>query len=281
MKPKAYSLIRHLPPVRGESFTQGLQAAGFEVRRARPDRIEPGDLVLIWNRYGDNHEIAKRAERAGGVVLVAENGYIGPASDAEPLGSCPKFDLDGGMQPQHMIALARGAHNDDTPGCWPDGDIARWRALGITLAPWRAAGRHVVVCANRSFGTPGRIQPHDWERDVCERLRRVTDREIRVRSHPGTHAPKRALATDLADAWAMVIWHSSAGVHALVAGVPVICEAPAWSCRRAAGNSITEIEAPPMPERAPVFERLAWAQWSFAEIATGEPIRRLVEMDSA
>jgi hypothetical protein len=71
-----------------------------------------------------------------------------------------------------------------------------------------------------------------------------------------------------------VVWSSSAGVHALLEGIPTFCEAPFWIAKEAAAGG--SIDAPVMPERAPVFERLAWAQWTLQEIENGEPFRRLL-----
>lgn len=255
----AYSLIRSEPHYRADAFCAGLLAAGFEVKQAAPASINPGDVLLIWNRY-DRHELACRFEMAGGTVLVAENGYIGI----------------GGVSPHSMkvrepYALARGWHNDAT--VIPEGGPERWNALGVDLEPWRATGEHILVCPNRPFGAPGRAMPPDWPGTVCRKLRALTKREVRLRPHPGNNAPAKPLAEDLAGAWAVVIWSSSAGVHALVAGVPVICEAPYWICRDATGGTV---DNPAMPDRLSALRRLAWGQWSLAEIASGEAFAHLL-----
>jgi hypothetical protein len=74
----------------------------------------------------------------------------------------------------------------------------------------------------------------------------------------------------------VAVWASSAGVHALVRGIPVMADAPWWICKGAAAT-LDEIQASGLPERQPVFERLAWAQWTVDEIAGGEPFRRLLQ----
>lgn len=256
-KPCAYNLTRTATHYRHEVFSTGLRAAGFDVRGAMPGSVRPGDALLIWNRYGQAHEIATRFEKAGGTVFVAENGYLGT-------------DETG----QQRYALARHAHNDST--VVQSDDPERWGSLGVNLEPWRVSGKHILICPNRSFGTPGRIMPLTWAEDVRRRLAMLTRREIRIRPHPGNNKPKRPLADDLRSAWAVVVWASSAGVHALVSGIPVICCAPAWIAKQAAGSDLAAIENPPMPERLPVFERLAWAQWTLREIESGEPFARLL-----
>jgi hypothetical protein len=259
---RSWNLTRAEVHYRHQSFSAGLRAAGFEVCGGAPIGA-PGNVLLIWNRYSDRHDLACRFEAGGGTVLVAENGYIGP----------------GGVSPHHMTprciyALTRSYHNDH--GVVWQGADDRWTPLNVTTQPWRASGRHILVCPNRPFGTPGRAMPHNWAQDVAGRLGKLTGREIRIRPHPGNVPPIKPLAHDLFGAWACVIWSSSAGVHALVAGIPVICEAPFWIGRTATSHSIQEIDKPYMLERTTTLQRIAHAQFHVDEIAAGEPFRRLL-----
>lgn len=272
---KAYCLIRPQPWYRREAFVAGLKAAGLAVQSGRPDKIDAGTVLVIWNRYADNDALACQVERGGGRVLVAENGYLGAG------GGTPKFQVHpGGPQPGHYYALAESWHNGG--GRWPAGGPERWERLGIELKPWRTEGEHILVCPNRSFGVPGTMMPPDWAERTCRRLQQQTKRPIRLRPHPGNDAPRRPLANDLAGAWAMVMWSSTAGVHALVAGIPVICDAPAWICKDVAYENLSVVEAldnlgdDETRFRRKCFERLAWAQWTVEEIASGEPFRRLL-----
>lgn len=260
---KAFCLIKQEPHYRRDAFMAGLKAAGFDARTGGPRDVVAGDVLVTWNRYYDTHEMACRFERLGGVVLVAENGYIGPG------GVSPHQ-----MQPREWYALAIGGHNGS--GTWPAGDSSRWDVLGVDLKRWRAEGEHILVCPNRSFGRPDLIMPLRWAEDVKARFSKATKREIRIRPHPGNGAHRTPLAEDLAGAWACIIWSSSAGVQALMAGIPVICEAPRWICRGATG---------PTPERALEMGRdareyemrgLAWAQWHVDEIASGKPFDHLL-----
>lgn len=252
---RALCLLRDGPVYRRERFHAGLQRAGFTLCRQIADPGPP-DLLVCWNRYGHGDDEARRFERAGARVLVAENSYL------------------AGVGPK-AHALALGYHNDST--VIRDDGPERWAALGIPLQPWRADGGHIVVCPNRSFGTPGRIMPEQWGERTRDALQKMTRREVRLRPHPGNVPPVKPLAEDLAGAWCVVIWSSSAGVHALLAGIPVICMAPFWIGRSgAAGGGSAEIESPPMPDRLPVMQRLAWAISTVEEIQSGEAFRRLL-----
>jgi hypothetical protein len=123
---------------------------------------------------------------------------------------------------------------------------------------------------------PGFIMPVSWARDTVERLRRYTQRPVRLRPHPGNEPPKKPLIEDLEGAFAVVIWSSSSGVEALIEGIPVFCTAPWWVCKSATKSDLKEIEQPRYGnERNRALELLAWAQWSVEEIASGEPFQYL------
>lgn len=263
---RAYSLIRPGPWYRRQAFDAGLRRAGFDVADgAGPGR--PGDVLLMWNRYGHWHDAGERFEREGGTVVVAENGYLGAG------GSSPKFDVHpGGPKPEHYYALGIGWHNGR--GAWPAGGPERFQALGVELAPWRTVGHHILVCPNRSFGVGEQVQPEGWAESCAARLRKQTTRPVRIRTHPGTDKPARDLREDLKGAWAVVVWSSSVAQHALAAGIPTYIEAPFQIVKDAGASG--PIDAPTPPDRRPHFERLAWAQWRIEEIETGEPFRRLL-----
>jgi hypothetical protein len=255
--PFAYNLTRREVHYRHEIFSAGLKAAGYKVESLQPAKGRPGDVLLIWNRYGQYHDIANNFERGGGTVIVAENGYLGA-------------DENG----HQRYALAIGGHNGS--GHWNTGGAERFAAMNVELKPWRETGNHILVCPNRSFGRPDMIMPYNWAADIKKRLEKYTRREIRVRPHPGNDKPKKPLADDLAGAWAVVIWGSSAGVHALVAGIPVIADSPFWICKPAA-IPMEEIESLGIkPDRLSALRRLAWAQWSLAEIQSGAAFDHLL-----
>lgn len=265
MNRRAFVMVKRHVTERHEAFCAGFDALGYQVSIKEPRDPRPGDVLAIWNRKSGLESVADRMEAAGGTVLVAENGYIGR-------------DEAG----RHLCAMARHAHNGR--GQWPVGSPERWAQLGVSLQPWRKNGRHVLICPNRSFGQRGGIMPHGWAEEIARQIGRFTSRPVRIRPHPGNWKdipPKVPLAEDLRDAWAVVIWGSSAGVHALVAGIPVIRCAPWWIAAAAAGNDIAAIDNPPLPDRLPAFQRLAWAQWSLAEIASGTAFRYLLDEQKA
>lgn len=274
--PKAYCLIRAEPHYRRDAFVTGLSAAGYGVVEGSPPEKgdQTGNVLVIWNRYMDRHILASKFEARGGITLVAENGYLGPG------GVSPH-----GMEPRTIYALARSSHNGS--GKWFVGGGERFAALNAEIKPWRTDGVHVLIAANRSFGMPGIVMPITWADDTAREIRSETDRPIRVRLHPGNGAAKIPLEDDLEGCFAVVIWSSSVGVQALLEGIPVVTHSPFWIMKDACAKSLRAITQHEMPgrkidvvpppraefweKRLRAFEKMAWAQFTSDEIASGLP----------
>lgn len=258
-----------------EIFVAGLERIGFKVTTSLTHHPRPGDVLVTWNRMrGDGGDAwARRFEGAGATVIVTENGWIGQAPD-------------GGK----LFALCRGHHNG--AGWWPEppspfalryeGEISRFATFGVTLKPWRMAGNHVLVLDQRGFGSSEVAMPQHWADATSARLRAMIKRSVRIRRHPGRFRDKAVpIEEDLRDCWAAVTWASGAGIKAIALGVPVFYDFPKWIGAPAAIKlgikDFLCLEQPFLGDRMPMFERLAWAQFSAQEIATGEPIRRLLQ----
>ena len=272
--PTASLLVRNLPHYRRDAFERGLRQAGFAIAGAVSPRPSPHDVLVIWNRHGQNHVNALRYEAAGAAVIVAENGYIDMA-DA-----------------RKTFALALNHHNG--AGMWPEGAQKRAPLLGVRPAPWRGNGQEgpILLLPQRGIGEPGVAMPLDWEAQVRGRLRRamIQTREIRTRWHPNGRplgqaysgpAPKGTgptLEEELAGVGLCVTWASGAGIKALIIGVPVIFELASWVGGMGGSYGTGTLYEPRLGNREAMLERLAWAQWSVDEVETGEPFRRLMEL---
>jgi hypothetical protein len=242
--PRALNLLRPEPEFRHDVFTEGLQAAGFDVVERIADP-KPQDVCLIWNRGRANDDQARRFSR----VLVAENAYV---------------RLKG------WYALARDHHNG--VGHWSVGGPERWASLGVELQPWRT-GREIVILGQRGIGERGVASGRGWE---DEARRRVGGR---IRPHPGRDKDRAIpLEQDLKEAACVVTWGSAAAFQALIMGVPVFYGLKGWIGSRA-GRHVENFSLGPVRDdaaRLAMFERLAWAQSHVDEIRTGEAIRRLL-----
>lgn len=259
--PIAYCLVRDRPHYRREVFKQGLERLGYTVKPRVDRRIDPHDILIIWNRYGNGAVQAKAFERTGCPVIVTENGYLDMKDTSK------------------AFALALDHHNG--AGRWPQ-DLDRLDRLAVELEPWRDGSNGILVLPQRGIGPPGVAMPHRWQTDVMQRLRKIgVDRLARVRPHPGGNKRVKPLAEDLDGIGLAVTWGSGAGLKALCAGVPVMHEFKQWIGAPAAHFGVEAVHPPLTYDREVMLRRLSGAQWSGEEIATGEPFKMLLEMHNA
>jgi len=250
--------IRKEPHYRRGAFEQGLQRVGFTISDTASPKA-PGDVLVLWNRKaGADEQSAIDWEKRGGLVLVVENGYL------------QKID-------KSMYSISVGEHNG--AGWFPVGDEDRFTPLGFTPAPWRTVGNHLLVCHQRNIGSRMMASPRTWPSKKFFATR--TRREAMYRPHPGMWPPKTPLEQDLRGAHACFIWHSAAGVRALLLGYPVFYAAPQWICEESALRLSQPWEIPLMDDnrRAAAMHRMSHGQWTVAEIASGEPFARMVALN--
>jgi hypothetical protein len=248
--PNACLLLREALHYRVEAFTAGLMAAGWTAsRKAAPAR---GNLLVIWNRYGYNDDLAAQYEAAGGHVLVAENGY---------------FATHGEVPDSYAISVGQHHHGGaNVPAISP--------IKG--LKPWRKEGDHILICGQRGFGSKV-MQCRGWDTKTAAELRKVTKRPVRLRVHPGNHKPAVPLTDDLAGCHAVVLWSSNSGIEALMQGIPVFYGAPRWIAEKAAFPLAgADLEQPFLGDRTSGLSHAAANQYSIEEVASGEPFRRLL-----
>lgn len=250
--------IRRMPHYRRDAFEVGLRKNGYAIVTAGKP-TGPDDLLVIWNRYGPTETQADAWERAGGTVLVCENGYIGK----DPHGR------------QYYAISARG-HNGS--GFWPIGNEDRWSLLGIPLQPWvsRPEG-YALICGQRGIGSKEMASPPYWHVHADRYVKAFMPTKVRL--HPGNQPPKTTLEDDLAGARLCVIWSSASGVRALTLGIPVVYDAPHWICSNGAMR-MRDLANPKLnvvghdDSREIAMRAMAHAQWSIEEIESGEPFAR-------
>lgn len=253
--------IRDQPHYRRQAFMDGLRKTGYSVVNSGR-ASSPADLLIIWNRYGAQEAMADSWERTGGTVLVTENGYIG------------KDDLS-----RQYYAISAHGHNG--AGWWPTGDGKRFAELQIELSDWKLSeAGHYLVCGQRGIGSREMASPDNWHNIAASKIKKQTSQEVRIRLHPGNKPPATTLYHDLNGAEACVVWSSSSGVKALVAGYPVYFDSPYWICSSSALR-ISDIGKRVLTDdqlRLAALERMAWAQYSVLEIESGLPFDLFKEL---
>lgn len=258
--------MRHEPPYRSGAFAAGLEDIGFRVQMGfpGPSTVKPQDVVITWNLNPRYRDPAEQATRAGAALIVAENGYIKRHDDVTP-----------------YYALARNGHNGS--GLWFVGKEDRWGALGHSLRPWHAnPGGYILIADQRGIGSDLMRCPRPFYETVVPRIKRIfakVDKKalppIRLRQHPGRHAPENTLAKDLAGARCVVTWASNVANEALLLGVPAFRVAP-YHVNEAVLSDLNQLPSPPQTDRLTGFKKLAWAQWSLPEIESGAAFRHLL-----
>ena len=245
--PCANVLLHSSAYYRKHVYSEGLKACGYTIIEKHDHQPNEDDVLLIWNRSKNREAIAKRYEQAGAKIFVTENGYVG-----------------------NTKALAMNHHSG--AGQWYVGPEDRWTPLGIELKPWREKGEEILIVPQRSIGAPGVAMPRGWEDRMFLQLKKKTDRPIRIRKHPGKDRLAKPIEDDFDNVWAVVTWASGGGIKAIIAGIPVFHQLDNWIGAPAA-TTVLDIEKPWMGDRMPMLKRLAWAQWTWDEIRSGEAFR--------
>lgn len=226
-----------------KAVRDGLLAAGHELVNT-PDEAE---ALVTWSPWaGTSRQVLRgQFEYQGKPVGVIENGWLSPIRD----------------EPYYQVAL--GGWNGT--GRFPAGDGSRWASWSIDLAPWvERPVRRALVIGQRGHPHDDRTCLPGWHKTVD------VDCPLAMRRDPGAPWP---LADDFRAASHVHVWTSNAASHAIIAGLPVVQHGPALMVGALASRPGEELVR---PDRLPVLEGLAWAQWSAREIAAGEPFARLL-----
>lgn len=230
---RAWLNLRYTLPERIRFFKSGLERHGYRVEMGLPVNAGDRDIFVTWNRIGRADAAAQAFQNSGRTVLVTENAAWGN-----------EFCGD------QWYSLARNYHN--TAGCFPVGDSTRWDSLGVHLPAFRTQGESVIL-PQRGIGSPPVAMPLRWPDQALAKY------GGRIRRHPGRR-PGIPLEEDLQSAGRVITWGSGAAIKALLMGIPVTSEMPHWIGEQ----DNTE------GGRLEMFRRLAWAQWRWREIESGE-----------
>ena len=151
-------------------------------------------------------------------------------------------------------------------------DGKRWAALGFKFAPWRAAGKHILVACQTSWWHERHGEAlDDWVRGVKLALARHSDRPVVVRQKPIHGRKEPPLEVQLKNCHAVIVHTSMVGAEALLAGVPVFSTYED-SCFVHVGQILlSEIERPRMTVDREHWARvLADNQWDLSELRSGK-----------
>lgn len=161
----------------------------------------------------------------------------------------------------------------------------RFERLGIELLPWRAHGEHILLAGSSAkyHEFYGLKDPTTYAKGLVRELRPITGRPIVYRPKPTwreavpltktrfSELPE-SITDVLAGAWVTITHGSNACFESVVNGVPCIILGDGVA-KPLSSTALSEIEAPRLAsedERRQWCSNLAYAQWTLAEMYSGE-----------
>lgn len=246
-----------------EALCDGLRAAGHEARYTTSRRATTR-LVACWG-WRKGQELRHR----GHDVLVMERGYLG---DREVWHSLGWNGLNG-----------RATFNESMA------DPERFRFHhGHRAQPWKDGGDYVLLIGQ----VPGDMSLagkdlRKWYADTASEAREHYGLPVVFRQHPvalerglfmevpGVEQDAGDLGSALESAAVVVTWNSNTAVDAVLAGVPAITYDRGSVAWEVTGHAIG---AEQKPDREDWLARLAWKQWTLAEMASGEAADCIMEV---
>lgn len=236
---------------------EGLRRHGHETAFAPIDFPVDCDLAVVWG--GRQTRVIENCKRNKTPLLVMERGHL-----PDRFGYC-SCGFNGLQNYAEYPAI---------------NDSSRWEEnFWHLMQPWAETdGAALVVGQVKGDASLGKLNIEQWVSEVTRKLI-ASGRRVIYRPHPlsrlpdGNFCPDGAwlslgtLEQDLAESSFAVTYCSTAGVEAALAGVPVVAlnkGSMAWPVSsHSLMNPITT------PDREKWAHRLAWTQWTPAEISSG------------
>tara|TARA_Y100000114_G_scaffold77514_1_gene71256 strand:- start:8717 stop:9526 length:810 start_codon:yes stop_codon:yes gene_type:complete len=227
---------------------------------------DPNVNAMFWGFVGNNLEMVKKLEARKHKYWFTDTPYFG------------RFDNNNLQPDNHYWRICKNAiHATFLKDCKAD----RFNKFNISIKAPTLKGDHILVCPS-SAGINAYLDAPNWTRETVEKLKRVTDRPIKVREKPrgrGTSGPSEAkisLKEDLENAWACVTSCSISAVESVCMGKPVFCHEKSFA--RAMGNlHLEDIEQPFYGDPEPWLYSLAYQQFTPEELANGTAVEILMD----
>lgn len=211
-----------------------------------------------------------------GPLIVLERGFV-----------CRGADDPAGLESDPDVRWSAGFGLPGGPRYWGRGLPGdRWAALGASLMPWARRAGPVLVVGQVPWDVSVQHTDHPaWCRETVCRLREHGF-VPRFRPHPLAAARGVDYGVDcavdtgpLSAAFAavagVVIFNSTVGVLAAIAGVPAIAADPDAVCAPVAARCLNGLRFCTLPDRAQWAHDLAYGQWTLGEMRAGAAWRHL------
>lgn len=273
-----------------EFFAEGVRKCNLDDRVSEVEdmRYRPTDLAVIQGWVHDANQTASHLKFRKTVIdeqkklgknVLAIDSNLFLYKDPDNKNHYLRFSLND-------IFPINGFYFDD------DVDPQRWNKiktdLNFDLKPWRTDGKHILICLQRNGGWSMKgLDVMTWLYDTINKIKKVSDRPIVVRGHPGDRQKDKYLKfkidnvsisnkhilEDLVNAWATVVYNSSPAVVSAIEGIPVFVTDPNPKYSQAfsvANLNLENIENPQIFERQQWIEKISMSHWNFDDLKNGD-----------
>jgi len=245
----------------GAAFMTGLQRRGWRAEMSTSDK--PCDLLVRWGVR--DRAMIQRQRDAGGEVCILERGYLGDRFENTSV------SFGGGLNGRgRFVTPLDGGYSSTLR------DMTRFEGCGFELQPWHLDSDGYALIMGQVPGDQSlkHVNFTKWVRDTAAELR-THGWPVRFRPHPGDKGGivglwqgevlRGTLAEALAGAGLVVTFNSNSGVDAVLAGRPTVAMDEGSMVRAVAAHDMRVIA----PDRSAWAARLAWCQYSRAEMESG------------
>ena len=281
-------------------FAKGIKKHGDKVIICNQRKYEDCDIAVIFGFFGQNRgamqdfrrKVYQKHTRRGKPCIFIESDLLKMAGDIKAYDdTCDSMHY---RIPFGSVYFGAAQYfNESSP---PD----RWNLLcerkKIDVLPYRENGSHILICMNRGidgrgWSTKG-ADTWGWLEKKIYEIRRYSKRPIRVRFHPmGRQYIKNEkrnlwvknlaknievsglnnedIVHDCENAWAAVVYNTSACVIPVVKGIPIFTDRKDCIANPIANHSISTIEDPKLISRTQWFYDLAYCMWNKEELSDG------------
>lgn len=256
-----------------EAFVEGVKAHGdsYEVHRLQPDVVTYPKADVCCMVGVKSRELFAAHYRIGVHTVMLDKGYT-------------RHAVSGGVRAWEYWRVAVDAHHPTHYLERIARPFDRAQRLGLTFAPWRKRGGHVLFAGSSQkyhhfYGLP---DPTSYASKILKRLAKRTQRQLVYRPKPSwkdaveiegtTYSREGSIDEALAGAHALVTHGSNACFEAVLRGVPCVVLGDAVA-KSISSQAVEEIESPRLAlneERQQWLANLAYCQWTQVEMASGE-----------
>lgn len=177
-------------------------------------------------------------------------------------------------------------------------NINKWEQIKndskIVLKDYRTKGDHILMLLNRGesgFATKG-MNAWDWVIETIPKIQKHTDRKIVIRPHKMfvksndnqkinevnskfknveiRPFENENLFSVIKNAWATVVFATTAGLPSLIEGVPLFVTSETSMLYEMSSGDLSQIENPKLHDRLPFLIKNANRHWSLDEVFKGK-----------